>query len=925
MLPGREERRTRADRAREGFTEALEELTNLLRPGRGSQARVGEDREPLVENNSRSSEESENRYAEMGRRSRSFSPPRASESSANRWAELSRMCLTPPPVGTDSDTLLNREGNTRFSMSSGVRRTPRTDLLQPNDRPEFFLPPFNSTERSEGGQPMGSLPGTSVTGSRGYPSVNAHERWGVRGRNVHFEENDSRNPNSEGASGVISPTPGEISRLGSAEEMLRAMTLEQIGQLLEMRGDLDNFHRTVIQPMRGVIEDNLEGSENSPQVAQRESGSERRDESLLSPSSENLRRTNLLTREVSLDQGLPCDFRDRGRVGFRSPLAGAGVRESSNEGHQEAPVWERRDTSPVPRDLPSAPILPAGMRNMGVPGFRVPPHRERIGDTPPPVPERNFERIRAEEIPLSPSRANFRVEVPSPSDLPEPAFGSPRRPNVPLTERLDQNYPARIRPIPVRGEEYERQRAEGLLQRGPPYNPDYVPMMPGGAFDEHLWGRRENVEPYYRPEMVENPWRSAGVNPRSHRDWSFGGREPSRRHENSEGTPRPIRNDFTRVESDIAEEEDVEIPSSVLRGMENVKPFDGTKRTAIALTMFLQELDSALTIYVPNRIKRAANYDNIKASLLRLRLKGEALNTFASLSDQDRNSYERAEKALKEIYEEQLPTSEIWEKLNNLTQGPLQSVWQLRQEVQYWVERHIADDPMAARMSEAELKSHANYLKVKMFFSALREDILTEVVKAKEGTTDFDVLVNKATDAEKVMRVIKSHKKSKTATGGPAMSGAHNNPQREAGNTPRPQNKRRDTGPGYVNQGNNRRFYVPMPPSEEVRRCYLPVPMGPPGDNYQQTRWGGAGPGQGPRGPNFAQMPWYSAGPNPQGLNPINMSAPRPSFRRGNFWRNNNNMAPVPPTRSTALYPRSVRPRGGVNANSRYVARSQPL
>ena len=227
MLPGREERRTRADRAREGFTEALEELTNLLRPGRGSQARVGEDREPLVENNSRSSEEFENRYAEMGRRSRSFSPPRASESSANRWAELSRMCLTPPPVGTDSDTLLNREGNTRFSMGSGVRRTPRTDLLQPNDRPEFFLPPFNSTERSEGGQPMGSLPGTSVTGSRGYPSVNAHERWGVRGRNVHFEENDSRNPNSEGTSGVISPTPGEISRLRSAEEMLRAMTLEQ--------------------------------------------------------------------------------------------------------------------------------------------------------------------------------------------------------------------------------------------------------------------------------------------------------------------------------------------------------------------------------------------------------------------------------------------------------------------------------------------------------------------------------------------------------------------------------------------------------------------------------------------------------------------------------------------------------------------------
>ena len=974
-------RSNRATRAREGFSEALEELTDLLgRQRRESQQRVEEGREPLVENTSGSNVESENRYTEM-RRSRSFSPPRASETSASRWSELSRMCLTPPPVGSDSDTSPPTRSAVRSTMSESVRRVPRIDLLQPNDRPEFFLPPFNSTERNEEAPVIGSFSGVSALGSVVNPPAEAQEREEnreVRSRNVRFEENAPRHL----ATGVgrTLPTLGGRVRERSPEDLLREMTVEQICHLLRMRGDLDEFRRTVIQPMRRLVDEERKGFEPSPP----ENATERQDDAPLSPVRGNLRGTDLFHRESSVEQSLPHHPRNMGQSEFRNPPRGSEAEglpspqtgiSSLNIKPEGFPVWEYRGTSPMPRETPSAPNLLSGQRPREQPEIRAPPHRERVGGTPPPIPEHSFRSLRIEENPLSPSRVNFRVQIPSPRELPEPAFLSPRdqgASGIPLltqaTEGMGRAYPAPLRPIPVRGAEYRAQRAAD-----PPYNPDYVPMMPGGNFSEAARDRRDMLGPHsrqrafedpwhnveairreprgyvprmpggnfdevaradreilgrpYRREVVDDPWRSTEATRGSERDFELS-HMPVYPGENPRVVRRPsIPYTPMPVEETITEDDELEIPTPVLRGMENVKPFDGTKRSAIALTTFLQELDSAMTIYVPGRIKRAANYDRIKASLLRLRLKGEALNTFAGLSDGDRNSYERAEKALKEIYEDQLPPSEIWEKLNNLTQGPQQSVWSLRQEVQYWVERHMAEDPMTARMSEAELKTHAECLKVKMFFSALREDIHTEVAKDRERAADFDTLVSKATEAEKVMRVIKSHKKTRGATEGSHGNPTSPNPRVEQRNPQRFLNRRRTAGTGYTNSnfGGDRR-YLSSPFLEEPRRGQFPVPMGPQGRQFRPNMRGGVGPGQGFRGPNVNPPGQRSGmGPNPQGLNPINLGAPRHPLHRGNGWRNYNNMAPTTTQRTTSRLPRGVRPRGGVNANGRYVARSQPL
>ena len=271
-------------------------------------------------------------------------------------------------------------------------------------------------------------------------------------------------------------------------------------------------------------------------------------------------------------------------------------------------------------------------------------------------------------------------------------------------------------------------------------------------------------------------------------------------------------------------DEGIEIPPAVLTGMENVTPFYGTyrtgNRTGKKLHTFFQELESAMNLYVPNRMKRAANYDYIKAQLLEFRLKGEALNTFRGLAEVDRNSFERAERVLRQIYDDNVPHSVIWERLNKLMQAPNQTVWSLRHEVQYWVEKYLADDPMTARMSEAELKTHAGCLKANMFFSALREDIHAEVAKDWVKIKDFESLVARAGEVERLLRIIRSHKKFQSTQVRSLMHITCGPPPYQARPVPRRPDRRKNIRPNFnkVNIANKHRPHLQYWPARRRDR-----------------------------------------------------------------------------------------------------------
>ena len=107
-----------------------------------------------------------------------------------------------------------------------------------------------------------------------------------------------------------------------------------------------------------------------------------------------------------------------------------------------------------------------------------------------------------------------------------------------------------------------------------------------------------------------------------------------------------------------------------------------------------------------------------------------------------------ATQALKRRYGEKVSSTEIRNKLLNLSQAENQTVEALKSDVEYWVNKYIKEEARIKSGSNAEREAIREDLYCTTFMGALAEDIHNEVISRTPVEAGFDELMEAALEVE---------------------------------------------------------------------------------------------------------------------------------------------------------------------------------
>ena len=207
----------------------------------------------------------------------------------------------------------------------------------------------------------------------------------------------------------------------------------------------------------------------------------------------------------------------------------------------------------------------------------------------------------------------------------------------------------------------------------------------------------------------------------------------------------------TQKSEELHYDDDLEITCQISKLLKNIKPYSGGTEDHKSFSDFLKQLEAAIKIYMPHRIKCHTQRSNLlKLRLLHMRLSGHALNFYSYLTEKVRESYSATVVCLRQRFDERVTSIAIMEKLNKIQQTEDQSVASLKEEIDYWVEKYLW-------LENEDMETYRDCLSKEIFMKALTTKLHNKVIDKNEKH-DYDGVVTSAFNAERYFDIIRDRK-----------------------------------------------------------------------------------------------------------------------------------------------------------------------
>ena len=162
----------------------------------------------------------------------------------------------------------------------------------------------------------------------------------------------------------------------------------------------------------------------------------------------------------------------------------------------------------------------------------------------------------------------------------------------------------------------------------------------------------------------------------------------------------------TQKSEELHYDDDLEIACQISKLIKNIKPYSGGTEDHKSFSDFLKQLEAAIKIYMPHRIKCHTQRSNLlKLRLLHMRLSDHALHYYSYLTEKVRESYSATVVCLRQRFDEKVTTRTILDNLRNIKQSEGQSVAALKEQIDYLVTRYFEVDEWA-KNSTSEVKNY---------------------------------------------------------------------------------------------------------------------------------------------------------------------------------------------------------------------------